>query len=134
MRAVIWMDSRGAAQVRRVIRGFPAVQGYGVGRLAAWVRRSGGAPGRIGTDTVAHILSVRDRRPDLYRRATCSAWPAWTVADFDAHLYLGTSSWRPPAVHLCVTLRHTEPGVADRFLPRPALPALTGNPLRATGM
>ena len=23
---------------------------------------------------------------------------------------------RPPAVHLCVTLRHTEPGVADRFL------------------
>jgi hypothetical protein len=23
---------------------------------------------------------------------------------------------RPPAVHLCVTLRHTEPGVAARFL------------------
>jgi hypothetical protein len=23
---------------------------------------------------------------------------------------------RPPAVHLCVTLRHTEPGVAERFL------------------
>ena len=23
---------------------------------------------------------------------------------------------RPPAVHLCVTLRHTQPGVADRFL------------------
>jgi hypothetical protein len=22
----------------------------------------------------------------------------------------------PPAVHLCVTLRHTEPGVAERFL------------------
>ena len=45
-RAVIWMDSRGAPQVRRATRGFPAVQGYGVGRLAAWVRRSGGAPGR----------------------------------------------------------------------------------------
>jgi hypothetical protein len=23
---------------------------------------------------------------------------------------------RPPAVHLCVTLRHTQPGVADRFV------------------
>ena len=23
---------------------------------------------------------------------------------------------KPPAVHLCVTLRHTQPGVADRFL------------------
>jgi glutamate/tyrosine decarboxylase-like PLP-dependent enzyme len=23
---------------------------------------------------------------------------------------------RPPSVHLCVTLRHTEPGVAERFL------------------
>jgi xylulokinase len=67
-RAVIWMDSRGAEQVRRITRGFPAVQGYGVGRLAAWVRRSGGAPGHSGKDTVAHILWIRDRLPDVYRR------------------------------------------------------------------
>jgi xylulokinase len=62
------MDSRGAGQVRRITRGFPAVQGYGVGRLAAWVRRSGGAPGHSGKDTVAHILWIRDRLPDVYRR------------------------------------------------------------------
>ena len=68
MRAVIWMDSRGAEQVRRITRGFPAVQGYGVGRLAAWVRRSGGAPAHSGKDTVAHILWIRDRLPDVYRR------------------------------------------------------------------
>jgi xylulokinase len=68
MRAVIWMDSRGAEQVRRITRGIPAVQGYGVGRLAAWVRRSGGAPGHSGKDTVAHILWIRDRLPDVYRR------------------------------------------------------------------
>jgi xylulokinase len=68
MRAIIWMDSRGAEQVRRVTRGFPAVQGYGLGRLAAWIRRSGGAPGHSGKDTVAHILYVRDRLPDVYRR------------------------------------------------------------------
>jgi xylulokinase len=69
MRAIIWMDSRGAEQVRRITRGFPAVQGYGLGKLAAWVRRSGGAPGHAGKDTVAHILYVRDRLPDIYRRA-----------------------------------------------------------------
>src|SRR5829696_9129385 len=44
MRAIIWMDSRGAEAVRRVTRGFPAVQGYGAAKLAAWVRRTGGAP------------------------------------------------------------------------------------------
>jgi hypothetical protein len=65
MRAIIWMDSRGAEQVHRITRGFPAVQGYGVGKLAAWVRRSGGAPGHSGKDTVAHILYVRDRLPDI---------------------------------------------------------------------
>ena len=68
MRAVIWMDSRGAEQVRRITRGFPAVRGYGAGRLAAWVRRSGGAPVHSGKDTVAHILWIRDRLPDVYRR------------------------------------------------------------------
>jgi xylulokinase len=68
MRAIIWMDSRGAEQVRRITRGFPAVQGYGVGKLAAWIRRSGGAPGHAGKDTLAHILHVRDRLPELYRR------------------------------------------------------------------
>src|SRR4029453_2635157 len=50
MRAVIWMDSRGAEQVRRITRGFPAVPGYGGGRLAARGPRSGGAPRHLGTD------------------------------------------------------------------------------------
>jgi len=68
MRAIIWMDSRGAEAVRRVTRGFPAVQGYGAAKLAAWVRRTGGAPNHSGKDTVAHILYVRDRLPELYRR------------------------------------------------------------------
>jgi xylulokinase len=68
MRAIIWMDARGGEHVRRITRGVPAVQGYGVAKLAAWVRRSGGAPSHSGKDTVAHILFVRDRLPDIYRR------------------------------------------------------------------
>lgn len=68
MRAIIWMDSRGAEQVQRITRGFPAVRGYGAAKLATWIRRSGGAPSHSGKDTLAHILFVRDRLPELYRR------------------------------------------------------------------
>jgi xylulokinase len=66
MRALIWMDSRGAEQVRRVTGGFPSLQGYGLRKLATWIRRSGGAPGHAGKDTVAHILYLRDRAPAIY--------------------------------------------------------------------
>jgi xylulokinase len=68
MRAIIWMDARGAEQIHRITRGFPAVQGYGAGKLAAWIRRAGGAPSHTGKDTLAHILFVRDRLPGVYRR------------------------------------------------------------------
>jgi xylulokinase len=68
MRALIWMDSRGAEQVRRVTGGFPSLQGYGLRKLATWIRRSGGAPGHAGKDTVAHILYLRDRAADVYQR------------------------------------------------------------------
>jgi xylulokinase len=68
MRALIWMDSRGAEQVRRVTGGFPSLQGYGLRKLATWIRRSGGAPGHLGRDTVAHILYLRDRAAGVYER------------------------------------------------------------------
>lgn len=55
--------------------------------------------------------------------------PLWVIAfaahGFDVYRVLDAMSKRgwnlnglhlPPAVHLCVTLRHTQPGVADRFL------------------
>ena len=71
MRAIIWMDSRGAEQVRRITRGFPAVQGYGLAKLAAWVRRSGGAPGHADLlDLLVRRMvgSLRVQRPPLERR------------------------------------------------------------------
>jgi xylulokinase len=68
MRALIWMDSRGAEQVRRVTGGFPSLQGYGIRKLATWIRRAGGAPGHSGKDTVAHILYLHDQVPATYER------------------------------------------------------------------
>jgi xylulokinase len=67
-RALIWMDSRGAEQVRRITGGVPSLQGYGLRKLVTWVRRSGGAPAHSGKDTVAHILWVRDALPAVYQR------------------------------------------------------------------
>ena len=43
---------------------------------------------------------------------------------------------RPPAVHICTTLRHTEPGVAERFLAdlRASVAAVRAEPPAEGGM
>jgi xylulokinase len=69
MRALIWMDSRGAVQLRRVTGGLPALQGYGLRKLVTWIRRTGGAPGHSGKDTLAHILYLRQAEPATYQRS-----------------------------------------------------------------
>jgi glutamate/tyrosine decarboxylase-like PLP-dependent enzyme len=55
---------------------------------------------------------------------------------------LGKRGWnlnglhRPAAVHLCVTLRHTQPGVAERFVAdlRAAVDQVKGSPPSSGGM
>ena len=42
--AIIWMDSRGAPYVRRITHGPVNVQGYGVDKLARWLRTTGRDP------------------------------------------------------------------------------------------
>jgi xylulokinase len=66
--AIIWMDSRGAPHVHQITGGFPRVGGYGLWRLLAWMRRTGGIPVRSGKDSIAHILFLKHERPDVYRR------------------------------------------------------------------
>ncbi len=73
--AIIWMDSRGAAAVRRQVRGRLNALGYGVGHVARWVRITGGAPGLSGKDPVAHILWLRDNEPDVYEATHCFLEP-----------------------------------------------------------
>src|SRR5262249_31027614 len=57
--AIIWMDSRGAPYVERITRGAVNVQGYGVGKLARWLRTTAGIPARSGKDPIAHILWLK---------------------------------------------------------------------------
>jgi xylulokinase len=65
--AMIWMDSRGAPQARRVTDGRLRVEGYGLRRLLTWIRLSGGVPTHSGKDSIAHILWIKETRPELYR-------------------------------------------------------------------
>lgn len=65
--AVIWLDSRGAAAVRRAYGG--PVAGYSPAKALRWIRVTGGAPSLSGKDPVGHILHLREAEPDRYRRA-----------------------------------------------------------------
>ncbi len=79
-RAIIWMDSRGAPDVRRLVRGPLRVAGYDPRKLRTWVSRTGGAPGKSGKDPLAHILWLRRARPDVYRAAAVFLEPKdWLV-------------------------------------------------------
>ncbi len=66
MNSVIWMDSRGARYIREVTGGRISVAGYGVGKLRAFLSRSGGLPGHSGKDPTAHIRWIQRERPDVH--------------------------------------------------------------------
>jgi xylulokinase len=68
MNAIIWMDSRGAAYIDRIIGGKPDLEGYGIGKLLKWIRLTGGVPGKAGKDPIAHILYLKVTHPEIYRR------------------------------------------------------------------
>ena len=84
--AIIWMDSRGAPYVRRVTGGIVKVQGYGVVKLARWLRVTAGIPARSGKDPIAHILWLKHEEPEAYRRT---------------HLFLEPKDW----LNACLTGR-----------------------------
>ncbi len=68
--AIIWMDSRGA----RYLEGLTApgrlkIQGFDPRRARRWVVSTGGAPSGAGKDPIAHILFLRNERPDVYNAA-----------------------------------------------------------------
>ncbi|MFH1810380.1 MAG: FGGY-family carbohydrate kinase [Pseudomonadota bacterium] len=68
-RAIIWMDSRGSRYMKRLTGGLVAIDGYSLRKLPAYLRLTGGAPGHSGKDSIAHMLWLKDQRPDIYRAA-----------------------------------------------------------------
>ncbi|WP_345321298.1 FGGY family carbohydrate kinase [Candidatus Villigracilis proximus] len=67
--AIIWMDSRGAPYIHKLMDGPLKVEGYALTKLIKWIRLTGGAPGNSGKDPLAHILYLQDVHPEIYQRA-----------------------------------------------------------------
>ena len=74
--SIIWMDSRGAPQVAEAVGGRVNVMGYDPRRLARWIQLTGGAPSHSGKDSLAHILWLKDQRPEVYDAAERLLEPA----------------------------------------------------------
>lgn len=68
MNAIIWMDSRGAQYVRQITGGGIEIEGYSVTKLVPWLRKTGGIPGHAGKDPIAHILFLKNERPEIYAK------------------------------------------------------------------
>jgi xylulokinase len=64
--AIIWMDSRGEPYIRQKNEGIINIQGYGILNIARWLRSTGGLPAKSGKDSIAHILYLKNERPEIY--------------------------------------------------------------------
>ena len=65
--AIIWMDARGADDVKAAVGGPVRVQGYDPRKLRTLIKLTGGAPALSGKDPIAHILWFRREHPEIAR-------------------------------------------------------------------
>ncbi len=68
--ALIWMDSRGRDEVRKLAGGFPSVDGYGAMKAVSWLRKTGGVPSLSGKDPVGHIAWLKANERATYDEAS----------------------------------------------------------------
>jgi xylulokinase len=66
--AILWMDMRGAAYLRKQIGGWINIDGAGISNILRFVRLTGGMPSMTGKDPSAHMLLIRDAMPEVYAR------------------------------------------------------------------
>lgn len=67
--AILWMDMRGAANLKKQIGGLINIDGAGVSNVLRFVRLTGGMPSMTGKDPAAHMLFIRDTMPEIYKKA-----------------------------------------------------------------
>ena len=68
MNSIIWMDSRGAKYAQKLMHGPIRVDGYGIGKALKWVRITGAGPSPSGKDSISHILYIKDKLPEIYKK------------------------------------------------------------------
>lgn len=65
MRAMVWLDTRGAEYTRKIAGG--PIAGYDPIKLVKWIQRTGGVPFLSGKDSFGHQLYVKHQLPEIYR-------------------------------------------------------------------
>ena len=66
--AILWMDMRGAANLKKQIGGLINIDGAGVSNVLRFVQLTGGMPSMTGKDPAAHMLFIRDTMPEIYKK------------------------------------------------------------------
>ena len=65
-RCILWMDTRGAPMVKKVMKGLIEISGWGISNIFRWLPITGGAPGLSGKDIFGHILYLKEKKPEIY--------------------------------------------------------------------
>lgn len=68
MDCMIWMDSRGAGEAKKLMSGFPEIEGYNIQKLYKWITITGGGASKSGKDSISHILWLKVHKPELYQK------------------------------------------------------------------
>mgnify|MGYP001765455319 CR=1 FL=1 len=68
MNCVLWMDTRGQADLLREFRGVVNINGMSAAKVLRWIRLTGGMPSASGKDPAAHMLFIRNHYPEIYAR------------------------------------------------------------------
>ena len=68
MNCLTWMDSRGAGYVKKLMKGFPCIMGYGLPKILRWLPKTAGGPTLSGKDDIAHVLLMKYEYPEVYEK------------------------------------------------------------------
>lgn len=68
MKSIIWMDTRGANLMKKFHKGLLQIDGYNIFKMLTWIKRTGGGPSLSGKDSIAHILWIKEARPEVYEK------------------------------------------------------------------
>ncbi len=101
---VLWMDTRGGWHARRRFGG--PISGYSARTLAAWIRKTAGAPSTSGADPIGHMLYLGLDRPDI---AQAARWYLEPV-DYVSMRFTGTAAASPASMTAAWLTDNRRPG------------------------
>ncbi len=66
--AIMWEDTRGSKHIKKLMAGFPNVQGYNIVTLLKWLSSVGIPPILSGVDAGSHMLILKNEMPEVWQK------------------------------------------------------------------